>query len=123
MSLLDSFENWKSGHQDNTGKCVTILHRSNGAAEPGEWRTGRNCNSHQNPYVCKMDARATDVPTTSEITSTTITATTTIQTTVITTTKVETPETTLPTAGMVMWSAYVFLKLTKNIFFLYSSLL
>ena len=105
MSLFNSFQNWKSGHQGNAGNCVTILHKSNAGGDPGQWRTGRNCNSHQNPYVCKMAARTTEPPTTSEITSTTAT---TIQTTVATTTKEEIPETTLPTAGMIMCTVCVF---------------
>ena len=67
MILFDSFDYWKEGHWDNTGKCVTVV---NAGGFTGQWRAAKNCDSDLSPYVCKMDAKRTDASTTSEITST-----------------------------------------------------
>ena len=54
MFLFDSFVNWKVGHWDNTGKCVTVI---NAGGLIGQWRAAKNCDSDLSPYVCKMDAK------------------------------------------------------------------
>ena len=66
MFLFDSFVNWKVDHWDNTGKCVTVV---DAGGLMGQWRAAKNCDTDLSPYVCKMDARKTNAPTTREITT------------------------------------------------------
>ena len=53
--------------------CVSALHRDDQGGEQGEWSTARNCNSHQNPFICKITE---DVSTISPTTTTTMITTT-----------------------------------------------
>ena len=98
FALNPSWTNWKDGHEPNTGNCVTALHKANAWGSKGKWRTGRKCNSHQNPYVCEMPVAATpttilDAPTTTTDNPTTTDALTTTTDTPTTTTDAPTTTT------------------------------
>ena len=66
--------------------CVTTLHHDccGDTGRTSQWRTQRNCDSHENPYVCKLPSTTADTTSTATITvkATTTGAATTTETTV-----------------------------------------